>query len=117
MESRKKILDKAKKLKELADRGVGGEKINAKTILDNFMAKHNISIDEISVHSCKGSRYNNMSDEQFLKEMAAEFLTLGIGYLLSKLIKQETVFTNGHAFHVLQKKYTEAVEERIKKNN
>lgn len=115
-EERKKILDKAKKLKELADRGVGGEKENAKTMLDSFMSKHDIKLNEIISHNYKGSKYKYMSDEQFLKEMATEFLLIGIGYIFSKLIKQETVFTNGQAFNVFQKKYIEAVDERIKKN-
>ena len=39
---RTKILDRAKKLKELADRGIDGEQVNAKDMLEKYMAKHNV---------------------------------------------------------------------------
>lgn len=42
-----KIIELAKKLKALADRGVGGEKDNAEKILSNFLKKHNLAFDEI----------------------------------------------------------------------
>lgn len=42
-----KIIQLAKKLKALADRGTGGEKINAETMLNALMKKHNISIEDI----------------------------------------------------------------------
>lgn len=42
-----KILDLAKKLKALSDRGVGGEKENAQQMLAELIEKHGISIDEI----------------------------------------------------------------------
>ena len=42
-----KQLELAKKLKELADRGVGGEKLNAQEILLRFLKKHNISLEDI----------------------------------------------------------------------
>lgn len=41
------IIDLAKKLKALADRGIGGEKLNAERMLQNLMRKHNISLEEI----------------------------------------------------------------------
>ena len=40
-----KIIELAKKIKALADRGVGGEKINAELLLKDIMAKHNITLD------------------------------------------------------------------------
>lgn len=46
-EDRNKILEKAKKLKELALRGVDGEMDNAKVMLENYMKKHNISEEEL----------------------------------------------------------------------
>lgn len=42
-----KILDLAKKLKALADRGVGGERENATNMLLRYMDKHGISINDI----------------------------------------------------------------------
>lgn len=42
-----KHIELAKKLKALADRGVGGEKINAEMMLNALMKKHNITIEDI----------------------------------------------------------------------
>ncbi len=42
-----KYLDLAKKLKALADKGVGGEKINAQAMLDALLRKHNITLEEV----------------------------------------------------------------------
>lgn len=44
-----KIIELAKKIKALADRGIGGEKINAETMLKKLMEKHNISLDQIEI--------------------------------------------------------------------
>lgn len=38
-----KILETARKLKALADRGEGGEKENAKRMLEKYMKKHNLT--------------------------------------------------------------------------
>ncbi len=51
-----KIREKAMKLYALAERGVGGEKDNAKRMLELFLAKHNIKIVE------KGSVESNIYD-------------------------------------------------------
>jgi hypothetical protein len=45
--SDEKIVDLARKLKALAERGVGGEKENAAQKLKRLLAKHGISIEEI----------------------------------------------------------------------
>lgn len=42
-----KLIDLAKKLKALADRGEGGEKENAENKLLELMLKHNITLDDI----------------------------------------------------------------------
>ena len=41
------VIDLCKKLKALCDRGVGGERANANTMLDKLMRKHNITIEDI----------------------------------------------------------------------
>ena len=43
----KSVINLAKKLKALADRGIGGEKENAKAMLDNLLRKHDILLEEI----------------------------------------------------------------------
>ena len=42
-----KYLDLAKKIKALADRGIGGEKVNAQLLLDKIMKEHNITIEQL----------------------------------------------------------------------
>ncbi len=42
-----KIITLAKKLHALAERGVGGEKINAEYKLKELCQKHNISLDDL----------------------------------------------------------------------
>lgn len=43
-----KILELAKKLQALSERGEGGEKLNAQAKLDELLKKHNITIDELN---------------------------------------------------------------------
>ena len=76
MNERDKILEKAKKLKALADRGVGGEQINAKDMYEKYCAKHNISVNELNSCQYESSEYLNMTDEQFLQEMMIEAIPL-----------------------------------------
>lgn len=45
--SQSKILDLGRKLKALAEQGVGGEKVNAEEALARLMQKHNISIEDL----------------------------------------------------------------------
>ncbi len=85
MEDRKKILDKAKKLKELADRGVGGEQTNAKDFLSKYMLKHSLTIDEITAHDMS-DEYKNMPAEQFVNLMLFEFAIFGIEFLSNILM-------------------------------
>ena len=89
MESRKKILDKAKKLKELAERGVGGEKENAKAMLEKYMFKHKISDAEMYSYESTSSDYSKMTDEQFLKIIIIEFIPIGISALFYKFGNDE----------------------------
>lgn len=44
-----KYIELAKKLKALAEQGVGGEKLNAEKMLSDFLRKHNISINDIEL--------------------------------------------------------------------
>lgn len=113
-EERAKILDKAKKLKELADRGVGGEMENAKDMLNKYMLKHNIEMSELEGHTINNTTYGNMSDEEFYKVMLSEFIALGLGVLFSKIFKVN--FDSKTHFDNLSTKYTEAVKERTNKS-
>lgn len=46
-----RYLELAKKLKALAEQGVGGEKANAEMQLKKLMAKHNISLEELETNT------------------------------------------------------------------
>lgn len=47
MEPNNKIIELGKKLKALADRGIGGEKLNAERMLADMLKKHNLTIEDI----------------------------------------------------------------------
>lgn len=47
MEDNSKLITLLKKLKALADRGIGGEKLNAERMLHDLMLLHKISIEDI----------------------------------------------------------------------
>jgi len=49
-----KQIELAKKLKALADKGIGGEKVNAEKMLTDFMKKHDISMEQI-----EGDKHEN----------------------------------------------------------
>lgn len=89
-EDRNKILEKAKKLKELALRGVDGEMDNAKVMLENYMKKHNISEEELDgfnkTYSSSGftASYQNMTDDEFFKEIIKEFIPVGLGAMFAR---------------------------------
>lgn len=114
---RTKILDKAKKLKELADRGVGGEQDNAKDMLEKYMAKHNISFAEIGGHSISGSIYANMSQEDFYKEMVSDLIIVGLDLFFTKINSSKSKFTKerDNKLNNLVNKYSNAINERINK--
>lgn len=59
-----KILEKARKLKALADRGVGGEKENAQRMLEEYMKKHGLKY--------KSKTYPNVGTQK-LDEILKEF--------------------------------------------
>ena len=65
----KKILDKAKKLKALADRGVGGEKVNARALLDAHLEKHGITEEELFGSIKEHHHFRYEKNQQELLEM------------------------------------------------
>lgn len=84
---RAKIIDRAKKLKELADRGVGGEKDNAKNMLDAHKAKYNITDQEISGH-----KYSQDFAMNFAKMSESEFLAAMFDKLANDKDLQQSIF-------------------------
>lgn len=64
-----KYIELAKKLKALADRGLGGEATTAKRILDNYLKKHNLTILDIEGEkkTLEVFRTNNKYKKLFLQ--------------------------------------------------
>jgi hypothetical protein len=85
-EDRNKILSKAQKLKELAVRGVGGERENAKTFLATYMKKHNITESELSGYVASGNPLDlsDMTDEEFMFQMIKEMIPVGFGAVFGR---------------------------------
>ena len=51
-EGEKKIIERIRKLQELADRGEYGERINAREMIDELMEKYHISPDQLNEEEC-----------------------------------------------------------------
>lgn len=71
-----KIIELAKKLKALADRGVGGEKENAIEKLERVMQKHGITIDDIN------GRLKKDFDFHLRKEITFDFVNQVVASVL-----------------------------------
>ncbi len=96
-EERIKIINKAKKLKELAVRGVGGEKEVAQQRLDEYIKEYNIttfemddyrkSINPLEINSLKFINSNNgYLNEIFWSYKTDEFKIKTIGIDFTKII-------------------------------
>jgi len=118
-EERYKILDRAKKLKELADRGVGGEMANAKDMLKKYMDKHKITMEDISSHNYSSDNtYSKMDDKQFLKEILVDVLTVGIGLIFTSIFdKSKFDSLSKKSINELNNKYSNELQYRANKKN
>ncbi len=116
-EERRKILDKAKKLKELADRGVDGEMANAKDMLEKYMKKHDIKMSEIESHNYSShTEFSGMTDKEFLNEILKDVLAVGIGLMLSSFFGggMNAEFKE-QSINMLKNKYSKELKTRQKK--
>ena len=113
---RSEVLDKAKKLKALADRGVGGEMANAKVMFDKYKQKHSITEDELNEYK-ESSHYANMSDEAFLREMTKEAIPLAIAHLMLRFIDDDEPQKQGlrEQISIAGNILLSAIEERTKR--
>ena len=70
------MLEKLKRLKALADQGIGGEKENAQKLLDALMHKHNISPGELGedVLVMEKYRYKNTYERDLLVSVIGKVL-------------------------------------------
>lgn len=84
------IIDLAKKLKALADRGVGGEKANAVDLLAKHCQKHNLTLEELFEDKKSHHTYTIRDDQknlfyQILKNVGS---SIGIWKIKSKYQKE-----------------------------
>ena len=98
---RKKILDKAKKLKELADRGVGGEKDNAIRMLTAYMEKHGISDTELTGHKLDDNTFKGYTKEQIYAMFEAELNMRGLFVVAKGVVN---IMKNGDKLQQLKNK-------------
>lgn len=85
--TRTEQLDKAKKLLELARRGVGGEMENAKRMLEQFKTKYNITEADLNGHTYSDSfRKYKKSDKEFMDELSP---LIGLAILLFGIYLKE----------------------------
>lgn len=91
MESRGKILDKAKKLQELSNRGIDGEQSNAKYFLEKHIQKYGITDTELNSHVIS-DEYSKMSNKDFYNLMLYELMDFGINFLVNLFIGNKNPF-------------------------
>lgn len=71
-----KIIETAKKLKELAERGEGGEKHNAEYYLNKHLKKHNLTLEDIlqDKKELRVFTIKNKNDLRFFTQVASSVL-------------------------------------------
>ena len=121
-EDRNKILSKAQKLKALADRGVENERQSAKMFLERYMAKHNITEDELSGYVASAnpnsSDLSTMTDDEFMAEMIREMIPVSLGVLFGRYGDDRTrAKTNADASQFINRFFGEIVSRVDKINN
>lgn len=89
-----KVLELARKLKELADRGIGGEKENAQVMLERLMKKHHITIDMIDSSDSIDRKFKITKEEfKFWRQIVANVLgEIGIGSYTNERTKKKSYF-------------------------
>lgn len=86
-----KHLELARKLKALADRGIGGEKQNTESILNALLRKHGITIEEIEEEKLERYYFRLKEDEHSLWHQIIKHVNYSIkcyGEFPQKMIKQ-----------------------------
>lgn len=70
------IIELAKKLHALSERGVGGEKENAGTMLRRLMAKHNITLDDVTSEAVLPRQvpYTTKENRQFVHQVISSVM-------------------------------------------
>lgn len=119
-----KVIQLAKKLKALADRGIGGEKQNAETMLKALMEKHSITMDMIDENNLAEHTFElEDKDRKFWKQVVAS--VIGTSYELftypydrrhHRKVKRYTIKCTPSDYIEIQAKYdffTKAYEDEL----
>lgn len=119
---RSKIIDKAKKLRELANRGIDGEKETAKRMYDAYKEKHNLTDEEVDGHEYTDEffkEFANMNDEEMLEFIGKSLIVLGIGIIGSYLFSSFGNENNNNANNAnqLNKIFSELKNKSNKNKN
>ena len=75
--SHEQIINLAKKLKALADRGIGGEQTNALDMLERFMRKHSLTFDDLSEENREQRRFRFKN--RFHKQILIQSIVMVMG--------------------------------------
>ena len=113
-EERKKIIAKARKLNELAIRGIDGEKENAQSMLKMYVEKHSITEKELNDNTTDYSSLIDISDADFMNEMIKDFIPMGIGLIFSRFTNNDNMKSQSKKeLNQFIHKFSNAMNERV----
>jgi hypothetical protein len=104
-----KILSKARKLKELADRGVDGEKETAERMYAQYKIKYNLTDEQVKGFT-KQSKYDNMNYSEFIKNNKDLYTLIGmaVGMIVLQMLSKRNTSTS------MRSKVNIIIDEAIK---
>lgn len=94
---RNNILAKARKIKQLCEKGIDGEKESAKKLYEDYIKKHNLTDEEINQYK-EPSEYDNMDYKMFIKDIEIDSLELAVGIITTitgQILKNNSVTRDG----------------------
>ena len=79
-----KALERARKIKELSERGIGGEKENATNMLNKLLKKYNLSLDDLEGEKIisKIFTYKNKIEQKLILQLIANVCPDANGWFL-----------------------------------
>lgn len=115
---RSKITDKAKKLRELANRGIDGEKETAKRMYDSYKKKHKLTDEEVDGHEYTDEfikEFSKMSDQELLEFIGKSLIVLGVGLIFSLVFEKTDVKSRSKMAKDLKNTFKEFNSRKNKK--
>jgi hypothetical protein len=108
-----KILSKARKLKELADRGIDGEKETAGRMYEQYKIKHKLTDEQVKGFN-KKSQYDKMNYNDFIKNNQDLYNLIGvtIGIALLQLMSKKHPSMRSKMNEIIDKAVKEAKKHK-----